>query len=296
MLFRSLLEYSDRNPGYSQIGGLVNYLNFALKVSKMKGRAMKVGHGRPASTFKKFMSNVEEIRKACAGRFKGIKNQRSNSSLPYAYGTWCKLAAKAKTIVRNTLKRMLKSVAPVRILDRMVGNVQKRKGFHIVTCAHYIINPKKTAELIRNKVAGWSAVTGVKLDSAPIVKRWLALASKAKEIIGKASTKWKFPKEKYHYRHRRSEKVARKTFRKYYGKRISIKKMRIHEKRWVVTTNALGIPVRRHHVGVIVYKMPNEPWCRQQGFSYTEPYKGHGRYQKVEKVYVKRYIRWQRCR
>jgi hypothetical protein len=293
----SLLNHANKNPGHPMRGGMLFFIKTALKVSKMKGRKIKVGVGLPAPTFKQFMANVAEIDKACTGKFKGIKNARSNASLRYAYGTWCALAAKRKEIVRKNMDKLLKKLfnGYVRVLDRFVRNVTKGDGFILSSNVHYLFNPQKSAAAIKKTVAGWSRITGVNLNSAGLVKRWYALAAKAKELVGKAVPKWSFPSKKFRYRHRRSQKIAKKTFRKFFG-RISVKKIKIQEKRWVIVKNSLGIPLRRYRVGAIVFKIRKEPWCRLMKFSYTEPYKGRGRYQKSDKVYVKRYVRFQRCR
>jgi hypothetical protein len=108
--------------------------------------------------------------------------------------------------------------------------------------------------------------------------------------VARLAPRWTFPASP---RDAAVEGMGRQQILKEYPK-AAIRGAAMQDATFSIRKNRLGVPLERSKDGFVLYKMPEEKFCRQQAFQYTEPFTGAG-YQKPSGVKLN-YVRYLNCR
>jgi hypothetical protein len=262
---------------------------------KSPGNSTAVG-----GPFAKFKAGILEIKTACNGRFRAIKNHRHYSmGISSEFGTWCILVNKSDKLIRIGISAAVNSVLrfPLRQLDDAVDSMLNKKGFITTRSAQWILYPQKYRNELQQIIAGYGAVAGVTLDDTTVLATWDSAVVKAKQILNKSAKSHKMKDVGYKHRYSKVKRMVKKNVRNNWKKGIKFKKVRMYRKGWLIVKNRLtSIPLRRSRAGAVLYRVRGEKWCRLRTFEYREPYLGAGRYARKGNFSYSESIRLQKCK
>lgn len=247
--------------------------------------------------FRKMMATLARIDEACQGPYKAI----AQATEPYgpnnmqSAATWCGAAAR-----REELGRVLASntaAGPAKIwadeVIKLKNQLESREGFLTTD-----LTPIRRALFDREAMVQEAATRHKALLDAAGVKDTSGLLGALQPSIDalmvevdRLAPRWKFPAG--NPRDTAIEGYGRRGVEKIYPG-AAIKASVMQSAAFSIRKNSLGVPLDRTRDGFILYKMPNEKYCRQQSFAYTEVYSGGGTYQKPDGVRLN-YIRYQPC-
>jgi hypothetical protein len=247
--------------------------------------------------FRNMLATLTRIHEACQGPYKAI----AQSTEPYgpnnmeSAATWCGTAARREEIGR--VLAMNTAAGPAKIwaneVVKLKEQLESREGF-LTTDLTPIRRALFDREAMVQEAAGRHQAlldaAGVK-DASGILG---ALQPSIDALMAEAdrlAPRWKFPAG--NPRDAAIEGYGRRAVAKVYPAAV-VKASVMQTAAFSIRKNALGVPLDRTRDGFLLYKMPNEKYCRQQSFSYTEVYSGGGTYQKPDGVRLN-YIRYQPC-
>ncbi|MBU1238761.1 hypothetical protein KKF84_05560 [Myxococcota bacterium] len=297
------LKYS---PAINSLAFMLN-AGRAHKVNRKRGKRHKArwrdkdtaGDVPVSGAFTQFKANIETLKTACNGRFKGIQNHRHYSlSLNTKFGTWCMLvnesddliAAGIKTAVNATLKGAMSQ------LDDAIDSIQNKHGFISTRVANWILHPAEYRNTLKAKIASYSAIAGVPLNDRVVLSKWDSTIAAAAIILNKGAKKHTMKKSGYKHSYGKVERMVKKGMRSW-KKGGAYKNCRMVRSGWVILKNRLtSLPISRTKGGAVLYKRRGEKWCRLSTFEYTEPYLGGGRYARLGTISWSENVRIQRCK
>lgn len=247
--------------------------------------------------FRTSLATLARIDAACKGSHQAV----AQATEPYgpnnmqSAATWCGTAAR-----RDELGRVMAlntAAGPAKIwgneIVKLKEQLESREGFLTTDLTpirralfdrEALVQEAATRHKALLEAAGVTDTSGVLGALQPSIDSLMA-------EVERLAPRWKFPVG--NPRDTAIEGYGRRGIAKIYPGGV-IRASVMRDGAFSIRKNALGVPLDRTRDGFILYKMPNEKFCRQQSFSYTETHAGGGTYQKPDGVRLN-YIRYQPC-
>jgi len=244
---------------------------------------------------KERVAELERMDAACQGPYKSIAAMRHPESADKNPSDWCPLAAKrmelTRTMVINTASGPVQS-AKGRIVQ-MTKELEANEGFLHVDerpIQRALFDREAFLRDIATQYKDFLAYANISDTTAILAPLGPSIDAMQKEI-DRLAPRWKWPAGNAH--DAAIEAFGRRQVSLQYPQAV-VKATIMQDTTYAIRKNNLGVPLDRTRDGFVLYKMPQEKYCRQQTFEYTEKYAGGGRYEKPPGVDL-RYIRFQPC-
>jgi hypothetical protein len=241
------------------------------------------------------MGDLERMDTACKGPYREIAKLQHPIAEDQHPSVWCAIAdqrvALTRTMVINTAS------TPVRIakdqIVKMTKELESNDGFlktDVRPIRRALFDRDKFLAEIAAKYKEFLAYVQVS-DTSTLLAPMQPSIDALQAEINRLAPRYKWPAANAH--DAAIEGFGRRQVAQEYPA-ASIKATIMQDAAFAIRKNSLGVPLDRTRDGFVLYKMPNETFCRQQTFEYTEKYSGGGQYQKPPGVDL-RYIRFQPC-
>jgi hypothetical protein len=247
--------------------------------------------------FRAAIAVLANVDAACKGPYKAIAQatEPHGAGNEQAAATWCATAARREELGRTMA--MNTAGGPSRIwsreIEKLKEQLESREGF-LTTDLTPIRRALFDREALVKEAGGRHQAlldaAGVK-DASGVLGALQPSIDSLMAEVDRLAPRWKFPAASP--RDAAIEAYGRRGVAKVYPAAV-VKASVMQTAAFSIRKNALGVPLDRTRDGFLLYKMPNEKYCRQQSFSYTETYSGGGTYQKPDGVRLN-YIRYQPC-
>lgn len=247
--------------------------------------------------FRTSLATLARIDAACKGSHKAVAQatEPHGPNNMQSVATWCATAAR-----REELGRVMASntaAGPAKIwaneIVKLKQGLESREGFlttDLTPIRRALFDREAMIQEAATRHKALLEVAGVKDTSGVLGALQPSIDSLMAEV-DRLAPRWKFPAG--NPRDAAIEGYGRRAVAKVYPGAV-VRASVMQTAAFSIRKNRLGVPLDRNRDGFILYKMPNEKYCRQQSFSYTETYSGGGTYQKPEGVRLN-YIRYQPC-
>jgi len=247
--------------------------------------------------FRTSLATLARIDEACKGSHKAVAQatEPHGPNNMQSVATWCATAAR-----REELGRVMASntaAGPAKIWANEIGKLKEqlesREGFlttDLTPIRRALFDREAMIQEAATRHKALLEAAGVKDTSGVLGALQPSIDSLMAEV-DRLAPRWKFPAGSP--RDAAIEGYGRSAVAKVYPGAV-VKASVMQTAAFSIRKNALGVPLDRNRDGFILYKMPNEKYCRQQSFSYTETYAGGGTYQKPNGARLN-YIRYQPC-
>ena len=224
-----------------------------------------------------------KIDASCAAECKGIapparipKHALTAIEMPEH---WCKAGADRKALLRqsviNGMTDTRGATSTVDVEKIRAEYVRKDGYWSEWTADAQDLAVRRAAKRERFAKAGyakkWKDVGMTDAEVDAIVESTMEYEVARWKILEELALTFTFPKKGN--KDAKLEKMARAVVAKEI-KGAKILATIMNEKTYKVRVNAFGVPVERWKDGSILFKVPGETFCRQEGFSYTEGYSG----------------------
>ncbi len=223
----------------------------------------------------KVKAAFQDIHSGCTTKFQGVTDdpRRGRSEPIYRWSVWCQMAAQGDELVKravtNKVAYLVSSITES--YEKQSKNLAASNGRLKDWDQNYYVDPEGTKAGIVKQMSADLKVAGLeKPPDEAFAKTDQALAKLLGEIKEEVKN-WKcepdgtpasdsFVSQQYTAAFK-GAKVIR-NYKKY--------------RDWKVTLNYRGVPTHRAMKGMIVFKLPNETWCRSQEYDIIQDYQGRG--------------------
>lgn len=257
----------------------------------------KLRYTPDGNQLKKWMDEMAAVHKLCTTKYIGVENDsRYGHSADRNPEKWCEAAKKRAWItnhlVGNFVAKQTKMLVDMFIKD--TGNLASHNGYsrldsQIQIQAKYDL--KAVKKELDSRFAPLFSTAGL-TPPANIYKPLEDAVAGFWTEVDKLAPRWTSPKKDGAGL---AAKVARKQVKhiKLAGKVVKAYTTR---RTWRINKNALGVPLSRSKPGYVMYKSKDRrKWCVSRVFTYSESYKGGGRYTRSNGVSLG-YVRYMSCR
>jgi hypothetical protein len=247
--------------------------------------------------FRAAIAVLANVDAACKGSHKAIAQatEPHGPGSEQAAATWCATAARRDELGR--VMAMNTAAGPARIwgneIAKLKDQLESNEGFlttDVTPVRRALFDREALVQEAASRHQALLDAAGVKDTSGVLGALQPSIDSLMAEV-DRLAPRWKFPAG--NPRDAAIEGYGRRAVAKVYPGAV-VKASVMQTAAFSIRKNALGVPLDRNRDGFLLYKMPNEKYCRQQSFSYTETYSGGGTYQKPDGVRLN-YIRYQPC-
>jgi len=154
------------------------------------------------SMFMEWKATLNELKIACNGKYRNITNLRNWShTFDTQFKTWCELVNDSDNIIKMGIKNSVNSATKFYIsaIDDAVDKLLNKNGFISTRTTEWLLYPETLRNIIRVKIAQYSAVAGVKLDDAKVLARLNNILAKALVIRNNSAKKHKLKDAGYRH-------------------------------------------------------------------------------------------------
>ncbi len=241
--------------------------------------------------FAQFRDHLLEIRKACTGEFRGLKNYSYYAhSFRSNYEAWCRMVNQMEKILHHAVKAAAAYDMNeyTKALRKMEAQLKRDPTEDLYTeQVLWVLHPELVEKPFAQMIAAWAKLTGLQLNAADYLNDWRqAVPALRSAIMAQLRPNRKFIKHNWTSHYRPAEKMAKKAIRAIYHSRV--KWVAMLKNKWDIFKNRYGIPDHRYRHGIAIFKVRGEPFCRAVTFSYRQAYRGGGRFQRKATLEVSR--------
>lgn len=241
------------------------------------------------------MNALAAIDASCKSKYAAIATAKHPSNPTLDPALWCGAAANRQSLLQRSTENLI-STSLGHVIKQYVDmkqTLEAKEGFLAVNNDSMLRTIMVDRESLRRELqerykpqmeqAGLTDVNKLMTEFDPAI-------SGLRAEVERLAPRWQWPATGA--RDAGAETLARaQVARQFPG--AAIRATLLRDAVFKIHKNALGIPLDRYKDGFVLYKMANEPLCRQQSFTYTETFDGTG-YQRPSGVKLN-YVRFLRC-